>query len=111
MLFPRRHARVGWYRSRVRDKCREALLEANGDGPTATQLANISCANIPSEMKEDRQMQSIILSIALAVLVNLVASWIAEFIKDWAMRGVQVPALSYQKEEPGYEPCFEDDES
>jgi len=110
-MLPRRNARVAWYRLKVRDRCREAFLESNGDKGTALQLARMYCKEVPGEMKADKQLQGILVSIAIAVLVQLVAGWIADHINDWINRSVAVPPPSYDVKEPGYDPYFEDDES
>lgn len=63
-------------------------------------------------MKQDERLEGILISIALAVIVNIVAEWIAEHIKDWFNREVLVPEITYQMIEPGYVFSFpEDDES
>lgn len=106
---PRR--RKFYYRSRVREISRAALIECEGDVASAIALANKRCRSIAEEMHQDKEMQSIIGAIILAVFVKLVSDWIVQFIQDWNRLKIYTPSLQYNSTEPGYEPTFEDDES
>jgi hypothetical protein len=89
-------------RARVRDITRAAYIENCGD-PEKTQAQ--------AEADVRARYDSIIGAILLALVVNLISGWIADFIRDWLARGVKIPPHNYQPNEPGYEPEFEDDET
>lgn len=89
-------------RKRVRDCTRAAYIANDGDPRKTQQQAE-------EDIKDE--YGSIVMSIFLAVIVNLVAGWIADFIRDWNNRGIRIPLANYQPEEPGYFPEFEDDET
>lgn len=100
-----------YYRTKVRVIARATLIECDGDIASAIALANKRCRPIAEEMHQDKEMQSIIGAIILAVFVKLVSDWIVAFIQDWNKRKVYTPSLTYSELDPGYEPTFEDDES
>jgi hypothetical protein len=89
-------------RRRVREITRAAFIANEGD-PEKTQR------QAEADVKDN--YGSILGAILLALVVNLISGWIADFIRDWLSRGVRIPPINYQPNEPGYMPEFEDDES
>lgn len=89
-------------RKRVRDITRAAFIENCGNAERTQRQAEF-------EVRQD--YNSILGAILLALVVNLISGWIADFIRDWLSRGVKIPPVNYQPSEPGYEPEFEDDET
>lgn len=89
-------------RKRVREITRAAFIEHSGDPEKSQRQAE-------ADVKDN--YGSILGMILLALVVNLISGWIADFIRDWLARGVKIPPMNYQPDEPGYIPEFEDDES
>lgn len=89
-------------RKRVRDITRAAFIENCGNAEKTQRQA---------EFEVRQNYNSVLGAILLAIVVNLISGWIADFIRDWLSRGIKIPPVNYQPNEPGYLPEFEDDES
>jgi len=78
------------YRSRARKAARHAFIECKGDP-------------VKSQRRAEDLAAGLISALVLAVIVNLLSQWIADFIRDWLAKGITEPAETYQPDEPGFE--------
>lgn len=97
-------------RAITRDVTRHAWVECDCDPESSQAMAQ---ANAHEQVKDRLQLEfgPGVSAIIMAVVVNLIAKWIADHIRDWKTRGIKSPPLRYSPKEPGYMPEFEDDET